>query len=92
MALEAANQSADPWTVGMPQPLAATVFHYDKATRRTIIANWTALSERRRRECREYLAQTRLSWRRRERVRELVRGLMAPAELRPATGPQNAVT
>ncbi len=92
MTLEPANQSADPWTVGMPDPLAARVFHYDKATRRRIIDNWHALGERGRRECREYLAQTRLSWRRRERVRELIRSLTAPAELRPTTGPQNAVT
>lgn len=83
MTIDAASQSANPWTVGMPDPLAATVFHYDKATRRTIIENWAALGERGRRDCREYLAQTRLSWRRRERVRELIHRLMSPADLCP---------
>lgn len=86
MTIDAGNPSADPWTVGMPEPLAATVFHCDKATRRTIIQNWTALGERGRRDYRDYLAQTRLSWRRRERVRELIHRLTVPADLRPTAG------
>jgi hypothetical protein len=86
MTIDTASQSADPWSAGMPEPLAASVFHCDKATRLTVIENWAALGERGRRECREYLAQTRLSWRRRERVRELLRGLRTPGDLRPTTG------
>jgi uncharacterized protein with von Willebrand factor type A (vWA) domain len=89
MTIDAASHSADPWTVGMPHPLAVSVFHCDKATRRAIIQNWSALGERGRRECREYLAQTRLSWRRRERVRELIGRLRTPGDLRdlrPTTG------
>jgi hypothetical protein len=83
MTIEATGQSANPWVVGMPDPLAATVFRYDKATRRTIIENWAALGEPERREYRDYLARTRLSWRRRERVLELVRQLFAGAEPLP---------
>ena len=86
MTIDATGQSANPWAVGMPEPLAATVFHYDKPTRRAIIATWTALGERGRRDYRDYLAATRLSWRRRERVRELIQRLVTAADLRPTSG------
>jgi hypothetical protein len=86
MTIEATSQSANPWAVGMPELLAASVFHCDKATRRTIIQNWAALGEPGRHACHAYLTQPRLSWRRRERVREVISRLRTTGDPRPTTG------
>ncbi len=85
MTIEAVDQSANPWVVDMPELLAATVFRYDKATRRTIIETWQALGAPGRQEYRDYLAGTRLSWKRQRRVRELVLRLMTGKDLRPTS-------
>ena len=85
MTVEAVDQSANPWVVGMPELLAATVFRYDKATRRTIIENWDAIGERRRQDYRVYLDGARLSWKRQHRVRELVLRLITGIDLRPSS-------
>ena len=85
MTIEAVDQSANPWVVGMPDQLAATVFRYDRATRRTVIENWGAVSEARRQEYRDYLAGARLSSKRRRRVRELVLRLIVGNDLRPTS-------
>jgi hypothetical protein len=77
MTIEAIDQSANPWVVGMPDLLAVAVFHYDKATRRTIIETWDAIGEEERRECSDYLTAGRLPRGRQRRVRELVSRLIA---------------
>ncbi|HEX4018223.1 MAG TPA: hypothetical protein VHX15_15920 [Frankiaceae bacterium] len=79
------DQSANPWVVGMPDLLAATVFRYDKATRRTIIEHWDAIGETSRQDCRAYVAGTRLSWKRQRRVRELILRLITGSDLRPSS-------
>ncbi len=83
MTIEAVDQSANPWVVGMPDQLAATVFRYDKATRRTVIENWHAIGALGHQDYRDYLAATRLSWRRQRRVRELVVRLITGSNQRP---------
>jgi hypothetical protein len=85
MTIEAVDPSANPWVVEMPYLLAATVFRYDKATRRTIIETWHAIGEAHRQEYRAYLAGTRLSWKRQGRVRELVVRLITGNDLRPTS-------
>ena len=85
MTIEAVDQSANPWVVGMPDLLAATVFRYDKATRRTLIDNWHAIGEAGHQDCRDYLAATRLSWKRQRRVRELVVRLITGSDQRPTS-------
>jgi hypothetical protein len=85
MTIEAVDQSANPWVVGMPDPLAATVFRYDKATRCTIIGNWDAIGDGSRQQYRDYVAGARLSRKRRRRVRELVLRLITGSDLRPSS-------
>jgi hypothetical protein len=80
-----ADQSANPWVVGMPDLLAATIFRYDKSTRRSIIETWGAMGEGRREYYRDYLAGARLSWKRRRRVHELVIRLITGSDLRPTS-------
>ncbi|HEX4431056.1 MAG TPA: hypothetical protein VHZ96_17435 [Frankiaceae bacterium] len=85
MTIEAVDQSANPWAVEMPEPLAATVFRYDKATRLTIIENWDAIGAGTRQEYREYVAGARLSRKRQRRVRELILRLITGSDLRPSS-------
>jgi len=85
MTIEAVDQSANPWLVGMPDVLAATVFRCDEATRRLIIGNWDRIGAVTRQEYRNYLASTRLSWRRQPRVRELVLRLITGSDPGPTS-------
>jgi hypothetical protein len=63
-----AEPTADPLATTMPAALAAIIYRYDKATRRTIVSNWALIGSDGHRNYREYL-DSGLPWTRSRRAR-----------------------
>ncbi|HEX4431514.1 MAG TPA: hypothetical protein VHZ96_19760 [Frankiaceae bacterium] len=75
-----AEDSADPWVTAMPAALAAVLLRYDAATRRTAIANWTAIGDQGQQDYDRYVDRALFSWTRRRRGRRLARRLITGIE------------